>query len=143
MTHSTTIDRHFGKAIRECEVTIPPDEGFRAPRYTKKKIVEPGRTYILKFYPILSRVSDKDMYKFLCKQNAIFMNLFPISREIKSPEFRSRMKIHFNYYAELPNWSWPWNWTCSLGIIRADVVTKELPGGRYNAQNCLLGVYEK
>ena len=91
-------DKRFGPAIREFEITILPDYDhptqidssikkarkekttyFINSDFTSKNFanatnkLEPGKTYKVKLFPILSQVSSEDCINFLAKQNAILV----------------------------------------------------------------------
>ncbi|MHB8652059.1 MAG: hypothetical protein ACYC8S_02900 [Minisyncoccota bacterium] len=92
------VDQRFGPAVKEFEFTVPAGykHGSQLGTFAKKtkklsttyyfndaltsanfakatnKLV-PGKTYKVKIFPILSRVSSRDCMSFLAKQNAIMV----------------------------------------------------------------------
>jgi len=93
------MDKRFGQAIKEFEFTVPADYKHESQldtfaKKTKKlkttyyfnnddltssnfakatNKLEPGKTYKVKIFPILSQVSSEDCMTFLGKQNAILV----------------------------------------------------------------------
>jgi hypothetical protein len=92
------VDQRFGPAIKEFEFTVPADYKHESQldtfaKKTKKlkttyyfndeltssnfakatNKLEPGKTYKVKIFPILSQVSSEDCMTFLGKQNAILV----------------------------------------------------------------------
>lgn len=142
MTYHAAI---IGPVLRECNVTVSSSGEQPRRLHTKKlKTVEPGKTYKLKFYPLHPDASIRDIYEFLCEQEAILDNLYPIFSAMGSPEVHLVAKAHRSHCMTFPVWIhslWPWKWT-KLSYLRADVVTEELPDGHYRSKNCLVCVCE-
>lgn len=92
------VDQRFGPAVKEFEFTIPADykhdsqldtfakktkklsttyyfnDALTSTNFAKAtNKLEPGKTYKVKIFPILSQVSSEDCMNFLAKQNAILV----------------------------------------------------------------------
>lgn len=108
------IDKRFGAAIAEFELTVPPDynQDTQIDEFGKKtkklkttyyyndaltsknfakatNKLTPGKTYKVKIFPILSTVTSEDCMNFLRKQNAILVGGqgVTLAQDLKADEF--------------------------------------------------------
>lgn len=107
-------DKRFGPAISEFTLTVPTDydHNIQIDKFAKKKKalkttyyynndltsvnfskatnkLEPGKSYQVKIFPILAKVSSKDCMNFLAKQNAILVGGqgITLAQELHENEF--------------------------------------------------------
>lgn len=87
--HRTQIDR-FQKKVKNLKTTYHYNDSLTSENFAKatNKLVS-GKTYKVKIFPILGRVTSKDCIDFLRKQNAILVGGqgLTLAHELKADEF--------------------------------------------------------
>jgi hypothetical protein len=143
------VDQRFGLAIKEFEFMVPADykhdsqldtfaektkklsttycfnDNLSSKNFVKAtNKLEPGKTYKVKIFPILSRVSSEDCMNFLAKQNAIFVGGqgLTLLQENKPEEFpKGKWTVSFDKKDTL--------WKDSVGDHRVPCVGADSDGG--------------